>query len=213
MEEKRSLLIYNRREMGILVVLAVTVALFAFTLGVHLGKKVLPRRIEPAPTEAAPVATQLDEVPGRQELAEQSKGAAQGVDETLTKVLQDEVTRSRIALEVPRQIEFPEKTKSRNGGATTEKRGADAVKADGGKYTIQVGSFPKVEEAREQLHAIEALGLEPQLHSAQVKGKGQWFRIYIGQYATKEEADQAGQGYRTRKLIRSYVVARFPEKN
>ena len=47
MEQKQRFFIYDRKEMGVLLFLGVMVAIFAFTLGVHLGKKVAltrPRR-------------------------------------------------------------------------------------------------------------------------------------------------------------------------
>ena len=60
--------------MGVLVLLGITVAVFAFTLGVHLGKQV---GAHPAALAAAPtsVATQNETEPSQQELADQADSA------------------------------------------------------------------------------------------------------------------------------------------
>ena len=43
MERKKRLFIYEGKELTVLVILGSTVAAFAFTLGVHLGKRVSPK--------------------------------------------------------------------------------------------------------------------------------------------------------------------------
>src|SRR5476651_1191800 len=96
MDQKPRLFIYDRKEMGILIILAMMVAIFAFTLGVHLGKKVPARPVVVGPVDTAPAVTSQDKTPNRQELTEQGKGTQQAVDESLNQALHDEVTRSGI---------------------------------------------------------------------------------------------------------------------
>src|SRR6476620_4017053 len=112
-EQKQRFFIYDRKEMGVLLLLGVLVAVFAFTLGVHLGKRVEQKPSTPAPheapTEAVAVPTVPDQLPNRQELTEQSKGAQQAADETLSQALHEEVARTGIKLDTPKQTQLPEK--------------------------------------------------------------------------------------------------------
>lgn len=119
MEQKQRFFIYDRKEMGVLLLLGVMVAVFAFTLGVHLGKRVGPRVVAHGPGDAETAPTVPDKLPNRQELTEQAKGAQQAADESLNQALHDEVARTGIRLDTPRQLTLPEKTISKNGGATT----------------------------------------------------------------------------------------------
>lgn len=81
-----------------------------------------------------------------------------------------------------------------------------------GRYTLQVGSYPTVKEAKDHLDALEALQLEPFLRKADLKSKGRWFRIYIGGYGSMKEAQKFGDRYRQQHVIDSFVVSKMPEQ-
>ncbi len=296
MEQKQRFFIYDRREMGVLVILGVMVAVFAFTLGVHLGKRVGPKGYVAAPGDAEPVVTLPDQVPNRQELTEQAKGAQQAADESLNQALHDEVARTGIKLDTPRQVELPDHARSKNAGATTlnshvasthqapDAHGADhhsaadshdasehkaanshgtdhktadaheagahqaadsharkspkierrhlpvdpadieaAKKGDpevdavaahrpppAGKFTLQIGSYPLIEEAKDQADSLEALGLRPFLRPAEVKGR-RWYRVFVGGFDSKETADQMGKRYVSQHMVEGYVVSKMTD--
>ncbi|HLD98805.1 MAG TPA: SPOR domain-containing protein [Bdellovibrionota bacterium] len=236
MQQKQRLFIYSRREMGVLVLLGVLIAAFAFTLGVHLGKRVGPKSTVSSATFPAAVPTVEDEIPNPQEFAEHLKGTHLAADESLDQSAHDEVARTGLKLEVGRQVSLPRGAKSDNAGATSpegpqfktapaQDSGATATRgstsstddlkgipaalrpAPAGKYTIQIGSHPALKEAAEQANTVEALGLQPYLRSAEIRGKGKWFRLYVGGFSTREAAEKAGQLYRDQHLIDSFVVA------
>jgi cell division protein FtsN len=236
-EPKSRLFIYDRKEMAVLLLLAVMVALFAFTLGVHLGKRIGPKGfVSESASDAAPVTTAADKVPNRLELTEQGKGVAAASDEALNQALHDEVARTGVKLDTTRQVELPDETRSANAGATTtaprelvvkgkaaedaapvaplkaalsdeESFGPSKRQAPPGKYTLQVGSYPAFAEARDQAESLEALGLSPFLRSVNLKKRGRWFRVYLGGFETMESAEEAGARYRSKNMIESFVVA------
>jgi cell division septation protein DedD len=220
MEQKQRLFIYDRKEMGILILLAVMVTVFAFTLGVHLGKKVEIHQAGVAADPNAPVplaATAPDELPNRQDLTEQGKGAPHAADESLNQAIHDEVTRTGVRLEVKRQVDLPTDVRSPTEGATTlhsvlvTQIPAFERPAPSGKFTLQVGSYPSVADAKDQTDGLEALGLKPYLREASLKGKGVWYRIFVGGYASKEAAEKAGEQYRGQHVLESFIVAKKPE--
>lgn len=222
MERKQRLFIYDRKEMVVLILLGVAVAFFAFTLGIHLGKRVPPKPTTVAQQpEAAPVATVPDQTPNRQEFQEQSKNVAQAVDESLSQSLHEEVQRTGIKLDTPRQVELPNKVRtSERGAATPEAKKAEPAVADfaaaqrpapHGKFTLQIGSYPSVQEAKDQVEAVEALGLKPYLRSAEIKGKGKWYRVYLGGYEEKAEAEKAGEKFRSQHVIDKFIVSKAVE--
>ena len=91
MEQKQRLFIYDRREVVILVTLGLTVATFAFTLGVHLGKKVTSHSLNSPTAEVPQTATLQDNLPNKQELTEQARSAQAAADEELSHTLHEEV--------------------------------------------------------------------------------------------------------------------------
>ncbi len=227
MEPRQRLFIYDRKEMAVLVLLALTVALFAFTLGVHLGKRVGPKGMLTGANDPGLIEGVEDSVPNRAEIAEQAKGAPQAGDESLNQALHDEVSRTGIKLDRPRQVALPSETKTKTAGATTLE-GLKAEKAEAlkpsyensvnsipaavrqsppGRYTLQVGSFKTFPEARDRVETLEALAMKPVLRSVDLKTKGKWFRVYLGGYASKDEAEEAGARYKAKHMIDSFLVA------
>ena len=232
MEPKQRLFIYDRKEMAVLVLLGVMVALFAFTLGVHLGKRVGPPNLAHVENEAAtPVQTEADKLPENPEIAVQASGVPDAVDEGLDKALHDEVAKTGIQLDQARPVDLPKKTKSKNGGATSGAQPAEQGDAKSevakhsvtpaihetahepvsGKYTLQVGSHRNKEEAEEQVHLLEEQKLKPFVRAVDLKTKGRWYRVFIGGFETKEEAESAGKRFKAENVVVSFVVAPRPQ--
>jgi cell division protein FtsN len=243
MEQKQRFFIYDRKEMGVLLLLGVMVAIFAFTLGVHLGKRVGPHGVAGGPADAETIPTVPDKIPNRQELTEQAKGAQQAADESLNQALHDEVARTGIKLDTPRQVELPDKPVAKNAGATTGDRSAQEVKpvakteakhetpvkaetkpaqaeadavalhrpAPAGKFTLQIGSYPVLDEARDQSDSLEALGMKPFMRPAEVKGK-RWFRLYVGGFKTKDAAEKMGARYVSQHMVEAYIVSKMVDQ-
>src|SRR4051794_7417644 len=102
MSERRRLFIYDRKEVGILILLGIGVALFAFTLGVHLGKQVVPKTEVAAIVHEKPAETVEPAPPGppnRTEVAEEVKNVPGAVNETLDESLRDEVAKTGLQVE------------------------------------------------------------------------------------------------------------------
>jgi cell division protein FtsN len=229
MQQKQRIFIYDRREMAALLLLGVMVAVFAFTLGVHLGKKVGGKGMpEPIP-KALPVATLPDKLPESKELAEQAKSLREAADESLNQALHDEVERTGLTLDTPRQVQLPKNPKSANAGATTLHPGVPVAvpahspaaapspvqasspvhdQAGLGHFALQVGSYPARSDADGRVQEIRNRGLEPYVREADVKGST-WYRVYVGEFSTRSDAEKAGQSYQSKRLIRSFVVAKI----
>jgi cell division septation protein DedD len=237
MEKKQQrLFIYDRREVVTLIALGLMVAAFAFTLGVHLGKRVVGHSANGELTTEAQIPTLQDSVPNKQELKEQSKDAQDVADQELSRSLKQEVTQSGVKLKAPRQVELPAKSKSKSGGATTLKASADktdlkslqkigqALNPDpvdkpeakteektlsepSGKYTLQVGSYPTEAEAKERVDSLREHGLNPFLRQAEVKGLGLRYRLFVGGFASREEAEKSGKEYQAQHVIHSFLVS------
>jgi cell division septation protein DedD len=78
------------------------------------------------------------------------------------------------------------------------------------QYTLQIGSFPNLAEAKKQLSALQKAELKAFLHEAAIKGKGKWYRLYLGGYSSREAAEEAGEKYKTENKIHSFIVTKSP---
>jgi cell division protein FtsN len=217
MEQKQRFFIYDRREMGVLLLLGTLVALFAFTLGVHLGKRVGPKGAAEPGQEATTAATIGDKFPNRQELVEQSKGANQAAEETLNQALHEEVIRTGIKLDDRKQVRLPENTRAQKAGlpepevAPVTEEVASLTEAPApelaAKFTLQIGSHPSATDAKVQLDDLEAKGLKPFQREAVVKGR-KWYRVFVGGFSSKESAEKAGRMYVSSRVIQAFIISR-----
>jgi cell division septation protein DedD len=85
---------------------------------------------------------------------------------------------------------------------------ADAEVKKIGKFSLQIGSYPHEKEAKFRMETLEGLGLKPFFRTAELPGKGTWYRVFIGGYPSKDAAEKAGQQYRKKHVIESYIVSR-----
>lgn len=217
MKNKQRLFIYDRKEIIVLFLIVVMAGVFAFTLGVHLGKRVGPKGMM-ATSNETPLATTLqDKLPNRQELDEQGQGSQQAIQETLSQELHNEVTRTGLKLEDQRQVDLPEKPKTKTAGAThlDTHPPADIIpkkaqEAHAGAFSLQIGSYPNEGEAKKQLAALERNDLKGFIREVELKGKGKWYRLYLGSFSSKSLAEQAGAKYKGSRKISSYMVLKVP---
>src|SRR5581483_6579621 len=208
MQQKQRVFIYDRKEMGVLTLLGVMVAVFAFTLGVHLGKKVATQPKATSPVgDTAPVATLNDQVPEARELHDNAKGAEQAADETLSQSLKEEVKQVGVKTEKAVQVELPKQPKNANAGATTlqslkklsEQMNGETAQAPakdeseeaqpapgqseegrhGGRFALQIGSYPVLADAKARIDEVSKAGLKPYLKEAEIKGRGRWYRVLL----------------------------------
>jgi cell division septation protein DedD len=212
----RKIFVFDRKELLVLTFLSVTVAFFSFTLGVHLGKTVAPATGVSGDGHAQGVTGDEDPLPNRQEFVERGKGVEQEADMALSQSLHTEVAKTGIKLDVQRQVDLPEQPRTVEAGKTTLKKPAATLSKSElkriekltpeGRYTLQVGSFPSMEEAQGMMDKLEKAGMTPALKAADLKDLGRRYRVFVGKYDSKDAATAAGNRFRDEKVIDSYVV-------
>lgn len=75
-----------------------------------------------------------------------------------------------------------------------------------GAYTIQVGSYPSRSDAEYQLKRLKGLRLEASMLHPVSEKSGEWYRVVVGSYNSKQEADSAAKQLQAKGHIKSYFV-------
>jgi cell division protein FtsN len=185
MDKKQRFFIYDRKEVGVLLLLGVMVAVFAFTLGVHLGKRVTGKSAanpHATPSEGvSPVAettsTAETEHAMTQPTAVPSAMVAASED-AVNQATHDEVSRTGIKLEESKQLELPEKSHSKNAGATTPTIAPTEAAAPQPKATEQTSAEIENPQQKEALAELKTLT---------EKSSGR-YTLQIGSYSNQKEA-------------------------
>lgn len=202
-EKRYRLFVFDHREMLVFFLMLSTVSIFSFTLGVHFGKRISPlaEKVVPPPSEAKTLGTVEDAVPNRQELREQTPGAAAAAEDALTQGLHDEVLRTGISLDHQLGTLLPDQVRE-----IASEAGESPTRDGHVRYSLQVGSHPTEDDANAQIQAIAVYGVKPRLEVADLKKKGKWYRVMIGSYVTQEEAETSASRLKAQNVIDHYVV-------
>jgi cell division protein FtsN len=75
-----------------------------------------------------------------------------------------------------------------------------------GNLTIQIGSFKDQAEADGRAAKLKSQGVDARVVRADIPGKGTWYRVQVGGFASREEASSYGNQLRSKGLVQDFIV-------
>lgn len=75
-----------------------------------------------------------------------------------------------------------------------------------GHFTLQLSAFPDKVDAEEFMRKIQAAGYKPFLVSSEIPGKGVFFRVRVGDYASRQAAVDAKSEFERKQRMIAYVA-------
>ncbi len=75
-----------------------------------------------------------------------------------------------------------------------------------GNITIQVGSYPDKGEADSRVDRLKAGGVDARVVRADIPGKGTYYRVQVGGFPSREQAQQFGNQMRAKQLVQDFIV-------
>ncbi len=73
-------------------------------------------------------------------------------------------------------------------------------------FTLQLSAFPEKSDAEEFMHKIQTAGYKPFLVASEIPGKGVFFRVRVGDYASRQSAVDAKAEFERKQRIIAYVA-------
>jgi len=203
---KTDLLVFNKKEILIIIVLLILVALFSFTLGVRMGKSLggSAKGVVSTPVgeEHAPLKAHQEEHEPAAEVEEEAHNAEAPASKSLKTAenradeeLVGEVEKNNVGVSKPLTLNLPKDKKG---------EGSQAV-----RYTLQVGSHRTVAEAAEQVSGLKKQNIDAFYLEAKVPGKGTWYRVGIGTFSNKEDAERTAVKWKDAKHLPPYIVQKI----
>lgn len=198
MDDKTNLYVFEKKEVALIFIFMILIAVTSFVLGVKVGKSFTYNEVDQA----------LDEVNQVEILSDAEEKANQVMDQTSSSSddnFEEDVHR-RIEEHIKNEFEKdtgdyePEETNPLPSDdlLTGEPLEPEATKAQNdqkseqlrGKYTIQLSSHRSKNEAQEFAQGFEVRGYEPIINEVEVPNKGVWYRVSIGAFDTITEAKE-----------------------
>ena len=92
--------------------------------------------------------------------------------------------------------------------ASAEKGKVQATPAGKGAFTLQLSATQTREEADRFASGLKAKGYAPYIVSAQVPGKGTWYRVRLGSFPNRDAASRYLQDFRRETQMEAFVASK-----
>jgi cell division protein FtsN len=177
MEENNKVIVFEKKEIILILIFVVVLIITSFTLGIRLGKKLTldEAGIKDVDQKTVELKSGLEE-----DVEKTVEEDSKLTDEEKLKTLMDE-SKTRLSNELEK-FSTEDKTEANQSVAP------QSTSAMSGKYTIQLGSYPTVDEAKQFAEGFTVRGYSPIINETTLEGKGNWYRVSLGLFGTVEEA-------------------------
>lgn len=176
MEENNKVIVFEKKEIVLIFLLVLILIVTSFTIGVRLGKKISldASGVKPEDVKAVELKSSVEE-DAEKTIAEDSDIP----DEEKLKKLMDE-SKARLSDELDKF--------SQDDVQSKPDASAEVPNAMAGKFTIQLGSYNNLDEAKQFAEGFTVRGYNPIINEVKISGKGVWYRVSLGLFNTVEEA-------------------------
>lgn len=119
--------------------------------------------------------------------------------------------------QIPDQFAATQQNQNNDGGTPAKLKAADAndasagsvirVKsAENGRYSVQVGSYPTMQEATKIVETWKSKGYPAYMMVADIPERGRWFRVRMGGFENRNDAERYLREIKTRDPVDALVV-------
>jgi septal ring-binding cell division protein DamX len=211
MEENSKVIVFEKKEVGLIVLFVVLLTATSFTLGVRMGMKwqLSSEGITEEDIKNVELKSQREEETEKVLNTQETEEKPEIKDEAFDKLqkefekLDDKGVPAKLneSVDLPssespaadKLIESYEVTKpvaavAETAPATQTISNVVNAAQYSGKYTIQVGAYNNLDEASQFASGFEVRGYTPVIQEAEIAGKGKWYRVSIGIFENRQAA-------------------------
>lgn len=219
MDDKTNLYVFEKKEVLLIFVFMILIAVTSFVLGVKIGKSFTYTEVERAVEESARVdmkSTQEEAVQQMMDAETPAKDYEEDVHSRIEEHIRREFEENEQRLAPPPSKENVEDPRANvleqpllQGEPLETVESTVPENSLRGKYTIQVGSHRSKNEAEQFANGFKVRGYDPIINEVEVPGRGIWYRVSIGifesisdarDYAIKEQSLFQGEDYVFQRL-------------
>jgi cell division septation protein DedD len=206
-----------------LILLEIVTLFFVFYLGAHYGPDLLGKREAKKGTDLPKEGKSVDEIVGTPPVEYTYPEVLTGpAGQKAIKVKPSGLTaeeyerRGKELAKSEEKVEGPSEETAVVGGEEvppiqeikTKQQPEKKATAGGsqGKFSIQVGSYQSAEEANAALTRWKKRGYSAFMTIGQIPDKGTWYRVRIGGFPTRQEAETYLEKFKTKEKTAGLVV-------
>ncbi|MFT6633564.1 MAG: cell division septation protein DedD [Bacteriovoracaceae bacterium] len=200
MDDKNKLFVFEKKEVILIFLFIILIAVISFTLGVRTGKELSLKHDSYSAEDIKSIDLKSVEEEDVENVVtekatdfEKSMDKGTSPEEDSTENMEDrlreemeKLAKEEIKIEPQKKKIAPEVTKE-----DTEVTNSDTEEAKNefsGKYTIQLFSHQSQEAAHEFADVFRLKGYDVLINEVVIPGKGKWYRVSIGIFGNMNEA-------------------------
>ncbi len=205
MDSKTKLYVFAKKEVALIFIFMILIAVTSFVLGVKIGKNYSMEMAGITPEDQKKVVELLS-----------------NKEEELSQIKANPEANTVESSEIENKLQ--EKISEEFGsGAQSTGHGAPAAAAHGqvaakhetkdalsGKFTIQLGSHRTLKEAESFAEGFRARGYNPIINQIEIKGKGTWYRVSLEAFDTAEQAKAYVGKEKSLFMGQDYTIIKMP---
>lgn len=219
MESNTKLYVFAKKEVALIFIFMILIAITSFVMGVKIGKNYSMELAGVTPDDQKKVVDLLSK--NEESLEDIKKSEASHAVESgdIEHKLQEKISNEFGNGEAPGETHgesasnMSKESKGAHdahGTAAPTAHQPDHKDALSGKFTIQLGSHRTLKEAEDFAEGFKARGYDPIINQIDIKGKGTWYRVSLGAFNSMEEAKAYTAKEKTLFIGQDYTVVKMP---
>jgi cell division protein FtsN len=208
MESNTKLYVFAKKEVALIFVFMILIAITSFVTGVKIGKNYS--------LQAAGVT--LDD---QKKVVELLSSKEEDLADIKNNIEAHTVESGEIEHKLQEKIatEFGNGAPEAHGSVATHGANMSTEKSDhgapkahdalSGKFTIQLGSHRTLKEAEDFAEGFKARGYDTIINQIEIKGKGTWYRVSLGAFGDMEEAKSYINKEKTLFIGQDYTIVKM----
>lgn len=203
MDSKTKLYVFAKKEIALIFVFMILIAVTSFVLGVKVGKnyslEVSGITHEDQKKVVELLSQKEEELNGIKTNPNSGKLESGDIESKLKEKINEEFG---VQKEYKPSTDAPMSTEK-----TTTSTQKDSLS---GKFTIQLSSHRTLEEAEIFAEGFRARGYNPIINQTELKGKGTWYRVSLEAFDTQEEAKAYVTKEKTLFMGQDFTIIKLP---
>lgn len=199
MDSKTKLYVFAKKEVALLFVFMILIAITSFVLGVKIGKNY---SLEMAGITKEDQKKVVELLSNKEEALQEIKSNPEAANVDSSDI------ESKLQEKISAEFGNPDAPAAEKTNMSVEPRSEGDNLS--GKYTIQLGSHRTLKEAEEFAEGFKARGYNPIINQIEIKGKGTWYRVSLGAFNTIDESKAYVAKEKSLFLGQDYTIIKMP---
>lgn len=205
MDSKTKLYVFAKKEVALIFIFMLLIAVTSFVLGVKIGKNYSLEMAGITKEDQKKVVELLskkeEELSTIKANPETSTVENSEIENKLQEKISEEFGTEHMSLPPAHNVPGPHED------AKIEPLEKDSLS---GKYTIQLGSHRSLKEAENFAEGFRARGYNPIINQIEIKSKGTWYRVSLEAFNTADEAKTYISKEKTLFMGQDYTIIKMP---